>query len=213
MNAAAFTTKACFTAILLSVLVIGGGLRTSWAKGIDGKIPVFSLNKSPIGIDFPAVYFSFDFKSEKNNQVAELVYSNCQLNVCEAQFRYNETDSEVLVIDKGERSTAWNFHIGFFNFAKKSGAYDGNHQIQFLLYRMYINAKMSKDFGFGYLGIANCKVLDVCWYIEDLVRQNSIDYDFYEKSIMELSRYKNGNEVFFERINKAFHFLNSISDN
>ena len=210
MNTAAFAVKTFLTAILLSVLIIGGGFRTSLANGIDGKILVFSLNKSPVGRDFPAVYFIFDFKSEKNNQVAELVYSNCQLNVCEAQFRYNETYSEVLTIDKTERSTSWDFHIGFFDFAKKSGAYDGNNQSQFLLYRMYINAKMNKDFGVGYIGIAACKQLDLCRHIEDVVNKKSIDFDFYEYNIKMISKYKSGNEGIYDPIITAYSFLKSL---
>ncbi|WP_430473540.1 hypothetical protein ACQ0MK_16560 [Thalassospira lucentensis] len=210
MNATAFTAKASLTAILLSVLMIGGGFRTSLANGMDGKIPVFSLDKSPIGRDFPAVYFVFDFKSEKNRQVAELVYSNCQLNVCEAKFHYNETYSEVLKIDKRARSTSWDFHIDFFDFTKKSGAYDGNNQSQFLLYRMYINAKMNKDFGVGYIGIASCKELDLCRYIEDVVDKKSIDFKFYENNMMMLSKYKLGNEVIFDSISAAYSFVKSL---
>ncbi len=144
--------------------------------------------------------------------MAELTYSECSAQICKFSFSYNGMNSDLFIVNRDDNNTYWDLHIGFFKFAYNSGAYDGDNQSQFLLHRMYINAVMKKDFGLGYIGVAYCKELEICWHIEDAVKRNSINYDLYEKTIEDLSRYKSGNEVIFENINKAFYFLNSLSD-
>ncbi|PKR58728.1 hypothetical protein [Thalassospira lohafexi] len=212
MKLTSFRIRRFLTAILLSVLIIGGGTQTSFAKWSDGRIPVFTPSDFSISNKFRGIYYVFNFKKENNGNMAELTYSECGAEVCKFRFSYNGMNSELFIVDREDSNTYLDLHIGFFKFSHHSGAYDGDSQSQFLLLRMYINSVMKKDFGIGYIGIAYCKELDVCWHIEDVVKRNSINYDFYEKTIEDLSRYKSGNEVIFENINKAFYFLNSLSD-